>query len=275
MDSSIKKIEKKQVIRFKKRIIKRVPRADVRADAAEEEAAMQEEDDNASLALRRDSLHPEDDETQLNKRGDKRGMHLKDNPRGSEFYKKIRAMRKIYNKQMPVLACNACSFSASCPKYRAGYECFYVPFLRSHNVTDERSLLDEMKNLVSSNMSRLHLAKTFETLGGGSPSLEVTEASSLIFNQMKDLYELMTDIEEEEAEFEENSIIGQLFGNIDLLAAHTEQSLQEIKMLSEKDKADRAKKQRATLIETEVDVLDQHSLLGNLSAEAQMARFER
>src|SRR6185436_14487660 len=53
---------------------------------------------------------PPDPKTVLkvNVSGNLRGIHNRINPPTSERMRKVRAMRRFYNKQMPVLACNNC-----------------------------------------------------------------------------------------------------------------------------------------------------------------------
>lgn len=166
----------------------------------------------------------------LNSAGNQTGMHNKGD---SEHMKKIRGMRKIYNKQMPVLACNSCAFQNACPKFRAGYECAFVPFLRSHNIDTEDDLLEEMKNLVTAGMQRTHLALTMETLTGGSPTVENSEAISMLFTQLKDMHEVMTEIEEEEVEFSDSkSITGAVFGNLSDFVGTIDESLEELSEIS-------------------------------------------
>lgn len=139
----------------------------------------------------------------------------------TEQTKKIRAMRRIYNKQMPVLECNGCAFQNVCPQFKAGYECAYLPFLNSHKVEDESDLIGYMKELLGAGMRRAHQALLMETLSGQAPSLENTEALSLLFNQFKDFLQLMTDKNELSIETEDTSIIGRLFGGLDVLVKQT------------------------------------------------------
>jgi len=169
----------------------------------------------------------EEEEPKKSKRGE-------NNKGNSEHMKKIRGMRKFYNKAMPKLSCNSCSFQGSCPKFKAGYECAFIPFLQSHDIRDEKDLMGEMRNIVTANVQRMHLAATFETLGGGAPSLELTEQMNGTFNQMKELYNLMMDVEESEAEFtDEQSLVSQLFGDLNSLIGSVAEAQDEIDQIPE------------------------------------------
>ena len=173
----------------------------------------------------------EDDSENVPQKRNNRGENNRGN---SEHMSKIRQMRKVYNKQMPKLACNNCSFQGSCPKFRAGYECAFIPFLQSHEVKNEKDLMAELKNVVTANVQRMHLAATFETLGGGSPSMEVTEQMNGVFNQMKELYTLMMDTEESETELSnEETIVGQLFGDLSSLVGSVSEAQEEIDSISD------------------------------------------
>ena len=158
----------------------------------------------------------------MNVSGNMRGMHAAGD---SAHMKKVRAMRRFYNKQMPVLQCSGCAFAASCPQYKAGYECAFLPFLDSHNVDSESDLIEAMKVMVSGNMRRAHLATLMETLSGGAPSLETSEALNLTFMQLKGLHETMTKSQGEVTVEGDETIIGRLFGNVGNLLDHTRKAV--------------------------------------------------
>jgi hypothetical protein len=158
----------------------------------------------------------------LNKMGNRRGMHNVLNPPTSEQMKLIRAKRKIYNRQMPVLQCSGCAFATSCPQFKAGFECAYLPYLNSHKIESEEDLIDSMKNLCEAQMSRVHRQAMMETLTGAMPSLETAEAMNLAFMQLKTLHDKITEGEVDATlETEDESIIGRLFGGLDELVDHT------------------------------------------------------
>lgn len=157
----------------------------------------------------------------LNKAGTRTGMHNRDN---SEHMKKIRGMRKIYNRAMPVLACDSCAFSSSCPQKKAGHECAFLPFLNSHRIDNEEDLMEAMKNLCEASMSRVHRQAMMETLTGGMPSMETSEAFNLAFGQLKMLHDKMQDSNTINAkiETEDGTIIGRLFGGLENLIEDTQ-----------------------------------------------------
>lgn len=158
----------------------------------------------------------------LNVSGNLRGMHNHLNPPDSEHMRKIRAMRRFYNKQMPVLACNSCMFASQCPQYKAGYECAFLPFLNAHKVESEKDLLEYMKELLGSNMRRLHLATLQETLSGGKISFETSEALNLAFMQLKGLHEIMSQQGGSVSiETNDGSVIQKIFGGLDNLLGAT------------------------------------------------------
>jgi hypothetical protein len=135
----------------------------------------------------------------------------------------MRAMRRFYNKQMPVLQCSTCAFSTQCPQFRAGYECAFLPFLNSHRIETTEDLVSYMKELLGATMRRAHLSMLMETLSGAPPSMELSEALNLAFMQLKGLYETMTlrQTASVEIETKDSTIIGRLFGGLSSLLDHT------------------------------------------------------
>ena len=162
---------------------------------------------------------------EFNRLGNRSGMHNRENPPSSEHMSKIRAMRKIYNKQMPVLQCSGCAYSQQCPQFKAGYECAYLPFLNSHDIKNEDDLLDEMKNMATVSVRRAHLQTIMETLTGTAPSLEVSESHAMAFSQLKMLSETMTEMGKTslEIEAEGGSVISKIFGDLGSLIEDTAQ----------------------------------------------------
>jgi hypothetical protein len=162
----------------------------------------------------------------LNRAGNMRGMH---NAGESEQMQKVRAMRKIYNKQMPVPQCNNCAFSQTCPKFRAGFECAFLPFLGAHGVDTPKDLMEYMKDLVASNFRRAQMATALETLSGGAPSLELSESLMMLFNMTRDLAEFMREEEDKagtlDLETNDKSVIGKLFGGMDNLLGQTKNAI--------------------------------------------------
>ena len=158
----------------------------------------------------------------VNISGNLRGMH---NHQDSERMRRIRGMRKFYNKAMPVLQCASCAFQSSCPQYKAGYECAFLPFLDSHSVESEKDLISYLKELVGANMRRTHFTLMAETLQGGAPSLETSEALNLAFTQVKSLHELMSESTDVTVETDDSSIIGKLFGGLDKLMGATKEAM--------------------------------------------------
>jgi hypothetical protein len=166
----------------------------------------------------------------LNSSGNKRGLHMrKEEPEeASKRMKKIRAMRRFYNKQMPVLQCNGCAYSAQCPQYRAGYECAFLPMLNAHKIDSIPDLIHYMRELVGANMRRTHLGLTMETMSGGKPSLENSEALQMAFMQLKELHQIATKHDAEvEIETDDSSIIGQIFGDLKNLIQDTREANDE------------------------------------------------
>lgn len=144
----------------------------------------------------------------------------------SAHMSKVRAMRRFYNKQMPVLQCANCAFASSCPQFKAGYECAFLPFLNAHRIDTEEDLIGYMKELLGANMRRVHLTTIMETLGGGQPSLETSEALNLSFMQLAKLHELTSKQVSVSAELDETgTIIGKLFGGLSNLIEDTKLSV--------------------------------------------------
>lgn len=179
----------------------------------------------------------------LNSVGDKRGLNNRQNPPSSDQMKKIRAMRKLYNTQMPVLQCSTCSFSAACPQFKAGYECAFLPYLNAHKVTKESDLLFYMKELVAAGMRRFQMVTIGETLSGAPPSPENSEQANLLFFQMQKLHDVMTKHKDVEVEVEgDQSIIGKLFGDSESLLGSVEDAqrkpidVSEVQVVTEEER---------------------------------------
>lgn len=175
--------------------------------------------------LKPDALVPSKPGVRLsvNVSGNLRGLNNADN---SAHMSKVRAMRRFYNKQMPVLQCANCAFASSCPQFKAGYECAFLPFLNAHKIETEDDLIGYMKELLGANMRRVHLTTIMETLGGGQPSLETSEALNLSFMQLAKLHELTSKQVSVSAELDEaGTIIGKLFGGLGNLIEDTKQSV--------------------------------------------------
>lgn len=156
----------------------------------------------------------------------KRGLHNKGN---SEHMRKIRLMRRIYrNKQLPVLQCNTCAYATSCPSYKAGYECAYLPFLNSHGIENETDVIGYLKELISAKIRRVHLATLMETMSGAAPSLELSESMQMAVESLFKLHERLQKGEKTELTFEgDTSVIGRLFGSFDNLLADTKHAQTE------------------------------------------------
>lgn len=178
----------------------------------------------------------------VNVSGNMRGMNSAIT-QTSEHTRKIRAMRKFYNKQMPSLQCNGCSFASSCSQFKAGYECAFLPFLNSHKVETTEDLLHYMKELLAANMRRTHLTMIMETLSGGMPSLETSEALNLAYAQLANLHTKMTESETSSLEIEtdDSSIVGRLFGGLDNLLNETKDAANnpiDVQMTKVEDKSE-------------------------------------
>ena len=166
----------------------------------------------------------------LNKSGNMRGIHNQINPPSSEHMTEVRkkrgAMSKIFNRAMPVLQCSNCAFATSCPQYKAGFECAYLPMLNSHTIESETDLMNAMKNLCEASLSRVHRQAMMETLTGGMPSLETSEAFNIAFMQLNQLHTKMVegDTAEVSIDTEDGTIIGRLFGGLDNLVDTTQEA---------------------------------------------------
>lgn len=162
----------------------------------------------------------------LNIRGTRTGMHMAENPPESEEMRRRRAMRRLWNKQMPELQCNNCQFSSQCPQYRAGYVCAFLPFLNSHTIENEKDLLFYAKELCGENVKRAQLMLIMERLSGAKPDIDTSEALTLVFNQLMDLHQRFIDQDTTTLELEssDGTIIGRLFGGLDNLMGSTREA---------------------------------------------------
>lgn len=127
--------------------------------------------------------------------------------------------RKMHGRHLPVLVCSNCSISRVCPKFRAGYECAYLPYLNSHKVESVDDLVKYMKIMVGNSMKRAQMMSIIEAASGGMPSVETSESLDTAFRQLKDLHSVMKDSGSDEDIIEiegDNSIIGNLFGGLKL-----------------------------------------------------------
>lgn len=129
--------------------------------------------------------------------------------------KRLWKARSFAGRHLPVLQCNNCSLSRVCQKYRAGYECAFLPFLHSHRIETVQDLTRYMKDFVGNSMRRAQLMNIIETANGGMPSVETSEALDMAFNQLKSLHQVMTEGGETiELEGDANSVIGAIFGGM-------------------------------------------------------------
>lgn len=127
----------------------------------------------------------------------------------------LRKARSFYGRHLPVLACSNCSLSRVCPKFRAGYECAFLPFLHSHKVESTTDLISYMKDFVGNSMRRAQLMNIIETANGGMPSVETSEALDMAFNQLKELHKVMSERTEDSVSIEgDESLIGSIFGGM-------------------------------------------------------------
>lgn len=135
--------------------------------------------------------------------------------------KKLWAARSMYGRHLPVLQCNSCSISRVCPKYRAGYECAYLPYLNNHKIRNELDLVKYMKLLVGNQMRRTQLMAIIESANGGMPSLETSEAMESAFRQLKELHEVIGTTEKSEMSITgDATVVNSIFGNIKLTKLH-------------------------------------------------------
>lgn len=137
-------------------------------------------------------------------------------------------MRRLWNRSMPVLSCTNCSFSSQCPKFRAGYECAFLPFFTSHTIETPQDILFYSKELLQQGLRRMQQAFTFETMSGAAPSIELSEQISNLFAQLMSLYDTMKSDSAIEIETNSETVLGSLFGDSSSLIESTEKSLAAI-----------------------------------------------
>lgn len=131
-----------------------------------------------------------------------------------ETQKKWKA-RAFFGRHLTVLQCNNCAMSRVCPKFKAGYECAFLPYLNSHKIETANDLVRYMKQHVENSMRRAQLMSMSEAASGGMPSVETSEALDMAFRQLKDLHSVVTEKVDEEIAMEgEGTIVGQIFGGM-------------------------------------------------------------
>lgn len=123
--------------------------------------------------------------------------------------------RSFFGRHLTTLQCNNCTISRVCPKFKAGYECAYLPYLNSHKIETAGDLIRYMKQFAENSMRRAQLMSIQESASGGMPSLEASEALDMAFKQLKDLHTVITEENEESVELEgSHSLIGSIFGGM-------------------------------------------------------------
>lgn len=132
---------------------------------------------------------------------------------------------RLWNKKMPTLHCNICSFSQQCPQFKASYECAFLRFLDGHRINSSEDLLHYMKEMCEQGMRRTQLMLIGETLSGGKPTLETTEAMALTFSQMTQLLTQQAKSVSVEIGSDDSGLVGSLFGDLDGLKRRTNASL--------------------------------------------------
>lgn len=131
-----------------------------------------------------------------------------------ETAKKWKA-RAFFGRHLAILQCNNCSMSRVCPKFKAGYECAFLPFLNSHRVETATDLVRYMKQMVENSMRRAQLISMVEAASGGMPSIEASESLDTAFRQLKELHSVVTEKVDEEIEMEgDATVVGQIFGGM-------------------------------------------------------------
>lgn len=140
--------------------------------------------------------------------------------------------RKLWNRSMPVLNCSNCTFSSQCQKYRAGYECAFLPFFTSHTIQTTKDILFYSKELLQQGIRRVQQAMMFETMSGAAPSIELSEQLSNLFAQLSTLYDQMKADASVEIETSSDTLVGSLFGDSQSLIESTEHGLAAISELN-------------------------------------------
>lgn len=159
----------------------------------------------------------------LHLRGNRQGQSTET---GDERTAVRRAMRRLWNSKMPVMHCNNCAFSQQCPQFKAGYECSFNRFFMAHEIKDEHDLIFYAKELAREGVTRAQKMILAETLSGGAPGLETTEALSIAFTQLMQLHDRVTDTAEVELESADGTIIGNLFSGLASLTRATDAAIE-------------------------------------------------
>ena len=169
--------------------------------------------------------------------------------------------RKFSGKHLPSLACSACSMSRTCPKYKAGYECGYNPFLNAHEIRSAEDVKNYMQMLAAEMMRQVQLRAMIETANGAPPTLETMEAMALASQNLLKLHEVMQETGTVEAEITaEGGPVGALFTGMSL----TEINDETASMLSKMDSVPLAEPAKA-LPETSTSVIDTDVILREIT----------
>jgi len=123
----------------------------------------------------------------------------------------IRDKRKKFSgKHLPIVHCNSCRFTQTCPMHKPGYECGYVNSMIKQ-IEGVEDIPEFMKLLVEAEMGRAQQALIFEQLAGGDLTESVQIALDGVFSKMQTLYTLNQDAP---ADTGDRGLIRQLFGDL-------------------------------------------------------------
>jgi len=151
--------------------------------------------------------------------------------------------------------------SRTCPKYKAGYECGYNPFLNAHEIRSAEDVKNYMQMLAAEMMRQVQLRSMIETANGAPPTLETMEAMALASQNLLKLHEVMQETGTVEAEITaEGGPVGALFTGMSL----TEINDETASMLSKMDSVPLAEPAKA-LPETSTSVIDTDVILREIT----------
>lgn len=116
---------------------------------------------------------------------------------------------KFNGNHLPVVHCNTCQFTQTCPQYKPGYQCAFIHSMMK-KIESAEDIPEFMQLIVEADMGRLQQALVFEQLNGGGSSEEVTLLMDSVFNKLQRMHDLKSGKPPES----EGGLLAKLFGSM-------------------------------------------------------------
>lgn len=97
---------------------------------------------------------------------------------------------RLTGRHLPIVNCNTCHFTDTCPKYKAGYECAYMRDMLKR-IQTMGDLKKAMRSLIEADLLRAQQAMIFEQLKGGGTDETTTLILDSAFNKLATLHDIV------------------------------------------------------------------------------------